>query len=542
MVSPSYPLVDLLQHEPAFRIDPEATDTKLVFCFSGSSTGGLFADTLSKARLPESTWEPDGYENDLFIERFVRDCLQGSRTMITVKHLIRVVSRPPRERATIEMRREILRELVSAPHLRERLEDLDRIVLRFRGALEGTGQYDKYNTYRQQLDTLSCFSDLVTSMSNGFDVASSALARLSTFGGEVRRTEGFQSLLALLSYDGKMATLDFRVQMGADGRVRHLELLEVNEQNENPFVASPLRRWGAKFEMLFRGYRFSDGEVMARLLDAVFEGVRPYFVTMVQLLGDLEFYIGALRFRDRAEAAGVEVCLPEFCEPERARKLEGLFNPLLLGAGVQPVPCTIETDRHDTTLLVTGPNSGGKTRLLQSIGFSQLLGQSGLFVPARSACIAPSPGLVVSLIQETTADQTEGRLGVELLRIRQLFERLPAGAIVILDELCSGTNPSEGEEIFELVVRMLAKLRPQAFITTHFLEFASRLEKQKRIDGLRFLQVVLGAHQEPTYQFAPGVATTSLASQAAARLGVTGDQLLALIDQKIREKGGSERA
>jgi DNA mismatch repair protein MutS2 len=125
------------------------------------------------------------------------------------------------------------------------------------------------------------------------------------------------------------------------------------------------------------------------------------------------------------------------------------------------------------------------------------------------------------------------------LRIRQLFERLPAGAIVILDELCSGTNPSEGEEIFELVVRMLAKLRPQAFITTHFLEFASRLEKQKQIEGLRFLQVVLGAHQEPTYQFALGVATTSLASHAAARLGVTGDQLLALIDQKIRDTGGT---
>jgi hypothetical protein len=41
MVSAPYPLVDLLQHEPGFRIDPEATDTSLVFCFSGSSTGGL---------------------------------------------------------------------------------------------------------------------------------------------------------------------------------------------------------------------------------------------------------------------------------------------------------------------------------------------------------------------------------------------------------------------------------------------------------------------------------------------------------------------
>src|SRR5690606_38738803 len=129
------------------------------------------------------------------------------------------------------------------------------------------------------------------------------------------------------------------------------------------------------------------------------------------------------------------------------------------------------------------------------------------------------------------ADQTEGRLGVELMRIRTLFERLPPGAMVILDELCSGTNPSEGEEIFELVIDMLGRLRPQALITTHFLEFAARLSHEKRLTDLRFLQVVLGKDQEPTYQFAEGVARTSLASKAAARLGVTGEQLLALVEE-----------
>ena len=140
----------------------------------------------------------------------------------------------------------------------------------------------------------------------------------------------------------------------------------------------------------------------------------------------------------------------------------------------------------------------------------------------------------MSLIEETKADQAEGRLGTELLRIRDLFERLPPGAMVILDELCSGTNPSEGEEIFELVVGMLTKLAPQAFITTHFLAFAARLERERAIEALRFLQVELGPGDQPTYQFQPGVAQTSLASHAAARLGVTREQLLSLIDRNIR--------
>src|SRR5262249_17734479 len=151
----------------------------------------------------------------------------------------------------------------------------------------------------------------------------------------------------------------------------------------------------------------------------------------------------------------------------------------------------------------------------------QLLAQSGLFVPAREGAIAIASGLVVSLIQETTADQAEGRLGMELLRIRSLFEKLPPGAMVILDELCSGTNPSEGEEIFELVVRSLTRLRPYAFITTHFLMFAARLESERQIADLRFLQVDLGPNHEATYQFVPGVAQTSLARHAAERLGVT---------------------
>jgi DNA mismatch repair protein MutS2 len=235
------------------------------------------------------------------------------------------------------------------------------------------------------------------------------------------------------------------------------------------------------------------------------------------------------------------VSLPDLVAAEEPRALLGLFNPLLVAHGVKAVPCDLTTDRHATTVLVTGPNSGGKTRLLQSLGLTQLLAQSGLFVPARSARLCLTPGLVVSLIEETKADQAEGRLGTELLRIRALFERLPPGAMVLLDELCSGTNPSEGEEIFELVVRMLTRLAPQAFITTHFLAFAARLERERTIADLRFLQVDLGPDHKPTYQFAPGVAHTSLAAHAAARLGVTGDQLMALIDRNIGQAMRAEQ-
>ena len=196
-----------------------------------------------------------------------------------------------------------------------------------------------------------------------------------------------------------------------------------------------------------------------------------------------------------------------------------------------PVPCDICA--ADTSLtVVTGPNSGGKTRLLQALGLGQLLGQAGFMVPARQASVCWRRGLFVSLVHGADADQCEGRLGSELMRVRRVFETAPLGSLVLLDELCSGTNPSEGEEIFTLVVSLLAKLEPQAFISTHFLQLAERMRTAPDTDSLEFLQVELDDKLRSTFRFVPGVAKTSLARQTAERLGVTREALLALVEAK----------
>jgi DNA mismatch repair protein MutS2 len=444
-----------------------------------------------------------------------------------------LLGKPPSDPAVVEHRRRIVAELAASNELRKNLEDLYLSMRRLRTLLEDTGMGRNWDPNRRQLDILGALKEVVDGMASGFGAAHSELRRLSAFGARVKQSEPYQALADLLSYDARLASVTLKVGIGADGRIRGLEINAVDENAQNPFVNPPWRRWLARFELFVRGYRFGQDEVMARLLDAVFSGLEDEVVRLVQVFGDLEFYLSALGFRDRALEAGLEMCLPELVEPSAPRVLRGLFNPLLLMSGIKPVPCDLLSDRFAGTILVTGPNSGGKTRLLQSVGFAQLLGQSGLFIPARSGAIALAPGLVVSLIQETKVDQAEGRLGMELMRIRSLFERLPPGAMVLLDELCSGTNPSEGEEIFELVVSMLSRLEPQAFITTHFLAFAARLERERKIPGLGFLQVELGRDRQPTYQFVRGVAKSSLAGQAAERLGVTGEQLLGLIDEKI---------
>ncbi|MBN1606312.1 MAG: DNA mismatch repair protein [Polyangiaceae bacterium] len=524
-------LPDLLHPIASCRVDREQTRLAIVLAFSGGVSGGLFSDALERASFAPSTWDPSLYVRDVFLPEFVARCFRirigHDDLALATAHLVKLLATPPADPAIIEYRRAILAELVRSPELCKELTGIYLTLRKFRARLENATGTARWDAQRRQLDILQLFKDLVDAM------AVSHLARLRDFGLRIQAGEPYRSLSDLLAYDEHLATLDLKVRVGADGSIRGFQILSVQQNDANPFVPSVARRWLTKLELFVRGFRFSDQEVIARLIDAVFDGVQDEMVPLVQLLGDLEFYLGALGFRDIAQAAGLEVCLPELVAPHAPRRLQGLFNPLLFAQNIKVVACNLDIDRHDATVLVTGPNSGGKTRLLQGLALAQLLAQCGVFVPARSGCLALAPALVVSLIQETKVDQAEGRLGMELMRIRELFERLPPGAMVILDELCSGTNPSEGEEIFELVLRMLTRLRPQTLITTHFLAFAARLEKERKIAELRFLQVQLGPDQQPTYAFAPGVARTSLAGQAAARLGVTGDQLMSLIERNI---------
>ncbi|MEB2310892.1 MAG: DNA mismatch repair protein [Sorangiineae bacterium] len=534
---------DLLHPAPACRLDRERTRVALELAFAGGPASALFEEALSTASLAPSRWEPGCFAGDLFLTRFVAGCLKlriGTAELApSVPQLCRLLGNPPAERSVVEFRRAVLGELASTPALRSALEQLYLHLARLKTLLENPEGIQDFDPQRRQLDVLAALKEVIERAATGFGGSGTGLARLTEYGRRVRESEPYRSLSDLLRYDENMATLDLRVGIGADGRIRGLSITAVEEDRQNVFSLPAWRRWLAKVELFARGYRMSDGELMARLIDAVFSGVAHELIALIQLHRDLEFYLGALGFRDAARAAGLEMCLPELVEASEPRELIGLYNPLLLMSGIQPVPCDLRTRTMTTTVLVTGPNSGGKTRLLQSVGLAQLLAQSGLFIPARAGKVALASALLVSLIQVASAEQAEGRLGMELIRIRDLFERLSPGAMVLLDELCSGTNPSEGEEIFELVVEKLSRLEPQAFITTHFLAFAARLEQEQKYDSLAFLQVEL-EQGSPTYQFAPGVASTSLAGQAAERLGVTGEQLEALVERSLaRDRGAS---
>lgn len=529
------PVPDLLCAEGAVRVNVAALRQTLVFAFAAGGAMDAFDDAINKASLPPSSWNRASFSRDIYLGELIEHSLAvrigGTTYAACSGYLARVVGEPPRDPRDVELRRAVLSELASSPATRGALERVYLSIVRLRTLL-CTARQPAPRVRRVEI--LRAARDAFDVIATSFGGAASALARLGDFGKAVVSTEAYSRMAALLDHDEHLASLDLRVRIGADGEVRAMEIVAVRENRENPFYASALRRLVVRLVLLLRGYRTTGGEVAERLLSEAFAGIEEPVALLFQLLGDIEPYLASLSFRDRALAKGLAVSLPELTE-QGAIRLDGLFNPLLLDAGIVPVPCDLHA-APGALVVVTGPNSGGKTRLLQAIAIAQLFAEAGLFAPVRSASIPRASGLFASLFEEARSDQPEGHLGMELLRIRRMFDEVDVGALVVIDELCSGTNPSEGEEIARLVLSLLPELGVQAFVTTHLLQFAGRLAEERPIPALDFLQVELDAYERPTYRFVRGVARTSLAHKTAARLGVTREELLERIAAKRRAR------
>jgi len=544
----SVAFVDLLELEPRLRLHTAGLRHALTFAFSAGGAQADIARALSDAKPGPSLWSNDCFAEDLFLPALVERVLWRGRAAPrssagagVKRYLIHMLGAPPTGadgQQALAFRQAISAELDATPALRQRVGDLIGRIEALFDLLEAGGMGVRLDPVRRGLDILAAARRVVDEAS-AFADASSGLRRISDWANQVRAGVGYRRLVHLLDYDGRLASVQVNVRLGREGDVRSMEIVQISENEQNPFHASPWRRFWGRISLGFRGYRLRKEEVFARLVHDTFDGIREVFAASLQLLGDLEFYRLGLSLGEFARERGLDVCLPRFGVSAEARRIDALFNPFLLLEDRPPRPCDIQTGGFGAIVIITGPNSGGKTRLLQAIGLSQVLGQGGLFVPARAADLPWQDGVFASLSVAPEVDQREGRLGTELLRIRRMFEKLEMGALVLVDELCSGTNPAEAEELFHMVVQLLIEISAQAFVTTHFLEFAARLERSRELPGLEFLCVGLDADKRPTYRFERGVADSALAQQTAQRLGVTHQELSALVHAAQRRK--SER-
>ncbi|MEO8178577.1 MAG: DNA mismatch repair protein [Deltaproteobacteria bacterium] len=525
--------VDLLEHSPRQRVEEAGLRQSLTFAFSSGGTQAELARALAEARPAASLWDGDCFAEDLFLGPLIERCLwrgrgapRSSASAGVRRYLLRALTSPPRGDNALDVlafRQAISAELDRDAALGERLQAFVARIEALFELLEAGGVGLRLDPIRRGLDILVSLRATIDA-GVPFEACASGLRRIGAWSRAVQAAPGYARVKALLEYDRRSAVVQLNVRLGREGDVRALEVIQIQDNRDNPFHVPWWRRAWGRLGLLLRGVRLRREEVFARLVHDTFDAVMHLLPVLLQLLGDLEFYRLGSSLARFARERGLAVCLPTF--GPGARELTELFNPFLLLEEHPPRPCDLTTRG---IVVITGPNSGGKTRLLQALGISQVLGQAGLFIPARAARLPWQDGLFASLSLSPEVDQREGRLGTELLRIRRMFEKLEVGSLVLVDELCSGTNPAEAEELFRMVLALLLELSAHAFVTTHFLEFASRLEAAQTLPGLEFLRVGLDTDNRPTYRFEPGVAPSALAQATARRLGVTETELASLV-------------
>jgi DNA mismatch repair protein MutS len=290
---------------------------------------------------------------------------------------------------------------------------------------------------------------------------------------------------------------------------------------------------------------FQDLEkLMTQVAEPVERVLRQYANTstqpLVNLAQEFGFFIGALMLMQRLQARGVPVCQPEIRPAaDRHFAAQGLVNmALVLHPDGQAIPSDVRFDQTGRIAILTGPNSGGKTTYLRSVGLAQVMAQAGLFVTAQSAQISPVDAIYTHFPALETRQQ--GRLAEEATRLRTIFQGISEHSLVLLNETFATTASSEAIYLAQDMLCGLRMVSTRAIFATHLTELYERIsEIEAAVQGeSRVFSLVAGITLsgdktgKPTYVVKRGEPLgRSYAREIAQRHGIELEQLRALRDR-----------
>jgi len=199
-------------------------------------------------------------------------------------------------------------------------------------------------------------------------------------------------------------------------------------------------------------------------------------------------------------------------------------HPLLLARGLEVVPFDLVLERHERTLLITGPNTGGKTVLLKATGLLILLAQCGVVPPVGPDTVLPLVDAVFVDIGDHQSLQSDlSTFSAHVAELRRILEHASGSSLVILDEVGSGTDPAEGGALAMAILEELSTRGVLTLATTHL---GALKELATRVPGVVNGSLTFDAATlSPTYRFTKGVPGRSYGLAIARRLGVQHDVL-----------------
>ena len=204
-------------------------------------------------------------------------------------------------------------------------------------------------------------------------------------------------------------------------------------------------------------------------------------------------------------------------DPERII-LKQARHPLL---GAQAVPIDITLEGHTKTVIITGPNTGGKTVTLKTLGLFVLMNQFGLALPAAPGTMLPfCDGVYADIGDEQSLSQSLSTFSAHMSTIAAIIAHATDKSLVLLDELGAGTDPEEGSAMAMAILDHFMEKQVRLMVTTHqgSLKHYGYTQEQVENASVEFDAQTLS----PTYRILMGVPGESRAVDMAARKGIPG--------------------
>lgn len=229
-----------------------------------------------------------------------------------------------------------------------------------------------------------------------------------------------------------------------------------------------------------------------------------------ELVGEYDFLFAKARYALALGAVNVAL------NTEGRIRLRGARHPLM---GANMVPLNFELGTRFRTLIVTGPNTGGKTLALKTVGLLTLMGQSGLLIPAEAGGeLSVFDGIEADIGDGQSLEQALSTFSAHIGRVKHILETANRRTLVLIDEMASGTDPGEGVGLSIAVLEELHRRGTCVVVTTHFTEIKTFASATPGCENARmeFDAQTL----QPLYRLTIGEAGRSYAFAIAQKLGL----------------------
>lgn len=251
-----------------------------------------------------------------------------------------------------------------------------------------------------------------------------------------------------------------------------------------------------------------------RVLAELSEILRPEADAILQnaeILGHLDFVNAKARY-----AVKIKAVEPEY-SPDNHIRLMQARHPLL--DQQKAVANDIIIGEDYTAIIVTGPNTGGKTITLKTLGLLQIMAQSGLFIPVGEySTVGLFDDIFADIGDEQSIEQSLSTFSSHMVNIVDILAKITPKSLVLFDELGAGTDPQEGAALAMAILDAVGAQGTYTVATTHYPEL--KVYGYNRVDTINASMEFDVETLKPTYKFMLGIPGRSNALEISKRLGL----------------------